>query len=187
MFLFKRKIQQPYTKENIFTFYSRLVTQARQPIFYEDLHIPDTIDGRFEMILLHVFVIIHLYKGKSESDDQFCQDLFDTFFADMDRNFREMGVGDLSVGKKVKKMAESFYGRAYAYDDALCQPEPKSTEDLAAAILKNIYSANDIHQADAQSLASYTQSQIKLFQTQPFTSLINKNPLYSLNIIEILK
>lgn len=186
MFLFKRKNQQPYSKEDMFIFYNRLVAQARQPIFYTDLHIPDTIDGRFEMILLHVFMIIHLFKGKSETDDQFCQDLFDTLFADMDRNFREMGVGDLSVGKKVKKMAESFYGRAFAYDDALAKPETAATDDLTRAILKNIYNSNTTHQIAAQSLALYTQNQINNFQTESFISLMHKNPLYPLNFLENL-
>lgn len=186
MFFFKKQKQQPYSKEDMFVFYNQLVTQARQPAFYTDLHIPDTIDGRFEMILLHVFVIIHLFKGKSETDDQFCQDLFDTFFADMDRNFREMGVGDLSVGKKVKKMAESFYGRAFAYDDALAKPNATATADLTQAILKNIYNLNDKHQMVANRLALYTQNQIKLLQTDSFISLMNKNPLYPLNFLENL-
>ena len=184
MFLFKRQTQQPYSKQELFLFYNKLVEQARQPYFYKELNIPDTVEGRFEMILLHVFVPIHLFKGKSETDDQFCQDLFDAFFADMDRNLREMGVGDLSVGKKVKKLAESFYGRAFAYEEALSLPEPNLTKTLTKTILKNIYDSNESVLREAKSLAVYTKSQVELFKSETFSSLMDINPLYPLNFLE---
>ena len=82
--------------------YDAIVASARQPRFYADLGVPDTLDGRFDMIVLHLFLVLDRMKGE---DEKFRQNLTDYFFMDMDRSLREIGVGDLSVGKKVRKMA----------------------------------------------------------------------------------
>ena len=93
---------------------------ARHPVAYAEWGVPDTLDGRFDMITLHTFLVLDRLKGE---DRAFRQELVDEFFRDMDRSLREMGVGDLSVGKKVRKMAEVFYGRLAAYDKALAGPD----------------------------------------------------------------
>ena len=101
-------------------------------MFYADWGVPDTLDGRFDMISLHAFLVLDRLKGTEQA---FRQGLVDEFFADMDRSLREMGVGDLSVGKKVRKMAEVFYGRVAAYDQALAGPDGA----LEAAIARNVF------------------------------------------------
>ncbi|MFN4142933.1 ubiquinol-cytochrome C chaperone family protein [Aestuariivirga sp.] len=106
---------------------------ARHPVFYADWGVPDTLDGRFDMISLHTFLVLDRLKG---AEAEFRQDLVDELFRDMDRSLREMGVGDLSVGKKVRKMAEVFYGRVAAYDRALAGGEEGA---LDAAIARNIF------------------------------------------------
>ena len=79
--------------------------------------VADTIDGRFEMIVLHLFLVLNRLKGEGVEDLR--QNLTDEFFSDMDRSLRELGVSDVAVGKKVRKIAESYYGRVTAYDRAL--------------------------------------------------------------------
>ncbi|WP_373502245.1 ubiquinol-cytochrome C chaperone family protein [Aestuariivirga sp.] len=105
---------------------------ARHPVLYARWGVADTLDGRFDMITLHTFLALDRLKGVEEG---FRQDLVDELFLDMDRSLREMGVGDISVGKKVRKMAEVFYGRIAAYDQALEGPEGA----LDAAIARNVF------------------------------------------------
>jgi cytochrome b pre-mRNA-processing protein 3 len=118
------------------TLYRGVVAQARQPRFYRDLGVPDTLDGRFDMIILHAYLASRRLKAIGTSAAQeLNQALFDLMFADMDSSLREIGVGDLSVGKKVKAMAQAFYGRVDAYDAGLAVGE----EALAEALRRNLY------------------------------------------------
>ena len=112
--------------------YEAIVAAARHPVFYADWGVADTLDGRFDMISLHGFLVLDRLKGVEEG---FRQNLVDEFFRDMDRSLREMGVGDISVGKKVRKMAEVFYGRAAAYDHALAAGHGA----VAAALERNVF------------------------------------------------
>lgn len=98
--------------------YGAIVAQARQPALYADLGVPDTLEGRFEMIILHLALVLR-HLRTDEEQKAIGQALFDAFCADMDRSLREMGVGDLGVGKRMRKMAEAFYGRAGNYDRGL--------------------------------------------------------------------
>jgi cytochrome b pre-mRNA-processing protein 3 len=109
------------------------VAAARHVRFYEDMAVADTIDGRFDMIVLHLFLVLNRLKGEGVEDLR--QRLTDEFFADMDRSLRELGVSDVAVGKKVRKIAESYYGRVTAYDKALAAG-PAALEE---AISRNIY------------------------------------------------
>src|SRR5579862_8365539 len=99
--------------------YGRIVEHARQPGFFIDGGVPDTVDGRFELICLHAFLYLHRLKRESKRAAPLGQRFFDTMFADFDRSLREMGTGDLSVGREVKRMAEAFYGRVAAYEQGL--------------------------------------------------------------------
>lgn len=113
--------------------YEAIVAAARHVRFYENMGVPDTIDGRFEMIVLHLFLVLNRLKGEGVEDLR--QNLTDEFFADMDRSLRELGVSDVAVGKKVRKIAESYYGRVTVYDKGL-SVGPKMLEE---AISRNIY------------------------------------------------
>lgn len=113
--------------------YEAIVAAARHIRFYEDMGVADTIDGRFEMIVLHLFLILNRLKGEGVEDLR--QNLTDEFFDDMDRSLRELGVSDVAVGKKVRKIAESYYGRVTAYDRAL----PAGPKILEEAVSRNIY------------------------------------------------
>ncbi len=88
--------------------YGRVVEQARQPVFFAGYGVPDTLDGRFELICLHAFLYLHRLKADRPRSAELSQAFFDAMFADLDRALREMGIGDLSVGKHVKRMAQGL-------------------------------------------------------------------------------
>src|ERR1700674_4046258 len=99
--------------------YRRVVEQARQPGFFTDNGVRDTLDGRFELICLHAFLYLHRLKREKPPAAAVGQRFFDAMFADFDRSLREMGTGDLGVGREIKRMAEAFYGRVAAYEQGL--------------------------------------------------------------------
>ena len=124
---------------------------ARHPAFYANWKVADTLDGRFDMIALHTYLVLDRLKG---TEPRFRQALVDEFFRDMDRSLRELGVGDLSVAKRVRKMAEVFYGRITAYDAALAGPETQ----LVDAVARNVFPGEqDV--AVAAPLATYLKDQ----------------------------
>lgn len=115
--------------------YRTVLAQAREPVFYTSYGVPDTVDGRFDLIALHMFFVLHRLKTDDEAAKQLGQALFDTMFADMDRNLREMGAQDLGVGRRVRAMAEALYGRMAAYEAGLAADD----DALAAALRRNLY------------------------------------------------
>lgn len=130
--------------------YAQIVAQARQPVFYARLGVPDTAEGRFDMIVLHAILVMRRLRGEGGAGRDLAQALFDALFRDMDANLREMGVSDVAVPKRVKGMARAFYGRAAAYDGAIDAADRPS---LAVALRRNVYrNATD---ADADRLAGY--------------------------------
>lgn len=134
--------------------YGAIVAQARQESFYEILGVPDTLDGRFDLITLHAVLLMdRLGQSPDPKIRDFAQLVFDEMFAALDMNLREMGVGDLSIAKRVKKMAEVFYGRAGAYRAAL-----KAGDDaaLASAIARNLF-PEGAPKGAPERLAAYVQ------------------------------
>lgn len=114
MMILKRLFRRPGPAPRMV--YEAIVAAARHPMPYAKWGVPDTLDGRFDLITLHAYLVLHRLKGE---DRAFRQDLVDALFRDMDRAMRDLGVSDVSVGKKVRKMAEVFYGRIAAYDQAI--------------------------------------------------------------------
>ncbi len=115
--------------------YDEVVRQARSPSFYTHGGVPDTVDGRFEMVVLHAWLVIGRLTAGGDDARRIAQYLFDAMIVDMDRSLREMGVGDLGVGRKVKAMAEAYYGRSRAYDSALATGDA----DLSGALRRNVF------------------------------------------------
>jgi cytochrome b pre-mRNA-processing protein 3 len=133
--------------------YGTIVTQAREPLFYRDLGVPDTVNGRFDLLVLHLWMVLRRMNS-TEGGVGLSQMLFDRFCDDMDGNLREMGVGDLRVPKRMQAFGEAFYGRAAAYDLALTA----GAEPLAQALCKNILNGEQIEKA--RRLAFYTETAI---------------------------
>jgi len=149
MEIFNRK----KTKDHAHLLYVAIVNQARQPFLFDNFGVPDTVDGRFDMISLHVFLILRKLNTDENKVEGLSQSLFDTMFDDMDRSLREMGAGDLGVGKRVKAMATAFYGRLYAYEKAM---ENEDSELLTGAILRNVFRGEEPRKKDAEKIAKYT-------------------------------
>lgn len=121
--------------------YAQTVAQSRRPALYADLGVPDTVEGRFELYSLHVYLILERLKGQGEAAADTAQALFDTYVSALDHALREMGVGDLSVGKKMRKLGEAFYGRVSSYEAALA--ELPATEALDALLARTVYEGAD--------------------------------------------
>ncbi|WP_421791709.1 ubiquinol-cytochrome C chaperone family protein [Hyphobacterium sp.] len=121
---------------HIESLYDAIVEKARQPFFYTEGEVPDTAEGRFEVIALHVILAIRQLNSEGEAGKDAGQALFEHFFKDMDSALREMGIGDTSIGKKVRAMAEVFYGRFKAYAKA---SDAGDADQLAEAISRNVF------------------------------------------------
>jgi cytochrome b pre-mRNA-processing protein 3 len=113
--------------------YIALVARARNPFFYESLGVPDTLDGRFEMVLLHLFLLQHRLLGETALDE-FGRELSELFFADMDRSVRELGVADTGVRYRIKAMAKAYHGRLIAYTTSIADEEM-----LRGALARNLF------------------------------------------------
>ena len=147
-----RKPQIP--QGTIEAIYGMIVAQAREPLFYRDLGVPDTVNGRFDLLVLHLWLVLRRLQSTEGGGGGLSQALFDRFCEDMDGNLREMGVGDLKVPKRMQAFGEAFYGRTAAYDVALTA----GAEQLAQALNKNILNGGQVD--SARRLAAYAQAAI---------------------------
>jgi cytochrome b pre-mRNA-processing protein 3 len=95
-------------RETALRLYQSIVDQARNPVFFTYFGVPDTFDGRFELVALHGFLVFNRLKAEGDKAADLAQELFDVMFTDFDRSLREMGVGDLGVGRHIKTMAQGF-------------------------------------------------------------------------------
>lgn len=146
--------------------YIATVEQARRPMFYAVWGVPDSAIGRFDVIALHCFLVLHRLKGEAAAQkfsEAFCETLFD----DMDRNLREMGVGDLSVGKKVRKLAEGFFGRAAAYEIAVVGDDDR----LCDALIRNLYAEDGPDRDTLLQIADYVRRSVAVLASQDLAAL----------------
>ena len=149
--------------------YGRIIERARDPAFYLAAEVPDSFDGRFELLALHAFLVLHRLKREHAASAIFAQELFDTMFADLDRTLREMGAGDLGVGPRIKAMARGFYGRIAAYERGLAD-EPA----LAAALRRNLYgTAPAASEGAVAMMARYVQRQAAALAALPLATLLD--------------
>ncbi len=153
--------------------YALAVEQARQPDFYTALGVADRIDARFELYTLHVLILFLRLKQDGERGEVAAQKLFDTYISSLDNTLRELGVGDVSVGKKMRKLGESLYGRMNAYEG------PLSAEDegaLAASLAKNVYESVDAETGAA--MARYAVTSRRNLAAQSFET-VSKAPAWA--------
>ncbi len=164
--------------------YERVVAQARQPGFYRDGGVPDTVDGRFELIALHAFLVLHRLKTDTGDTEELGQALFDVMFQDMDQSLRELGAGDMGVGPRVKRMAQGLFGRIAAYEAGLSGPgaelgaelgaEPGAElgaepgTELEAALRRNLFGTVTPEPEQVQAMAAYLRGAVDaLTQWEP--------------------
>ena len=130
--------------------YALAVEQARQPEFYTDLGVQDRIDARFELYTLHVLLLYVRLRKAGDREAELAQDIFDHYVSALDNVLRELGVGDVGVGKKMRKLGEALYGRMTTYEKALTDGD---REALVAAIARNDFETDNSESASA--LARY--------------------------------
>ncbi len=144
--------------------YIATVDAARAPVFYRDLDVADTIEGRYEMIVLHVVLLVRRLRAGGPEYDRLSQAVVDYMASDLDRSIRELGVGDLSVGKFMKTLGQGLYGRAKAYDEALDLSDAERLED---ALLRNIYDGYEPPAGALAAIARYVRTQQDHLAGQP--------------------
>jgi len=134
------------------TLYAGLVDQARRPALYRDLGVADRIDARFELYVLHLSLLLARLKGEGEAGAEIGQAVFDTFVGALDDALRELGVGDLSVAKKMRKLGEAVYGRILGYQKAV---EAQDREALSGLLARAVF-AEESQTEQASGLVDYT-------------------------------
>ncbi len=143
--------------------YVTLVNQSRSEFFYKDMGVADTLDGRFDIIVLHLFILTtRLQKDSPEM----LRAIWEVFFSDMDRNLREMGASDTGIGKRVKKMVQAFYGRIEAYDKAYGSAEFKES------LKRNLYRGQDVGEEKLAAMAEYVGGAIEYLKAQDIVALL---------------
>jgi len=151
--------------------YEAATRQARQPGFYLALGAPDTVEGRFELYSLHVVLLLHRLKGEGGEASEAAQALFDTYVSALDNTLREMGVGDLSVAKKMRKLGEAFYGRAKAYEAVLAA---RDRTELAALIQRTVFA--EASSDGCGKLADYVLAGADSLAAQPLGDVLEARP-----------
>ena len=144
----------PTSRElSIACLYGVIVAQARRPVFYQLYHVPDTVTGRLEMIMLHLILVLRHFQQLDTVSRGLGQALFDRVCSDMDDNMREMGVGDLAVPRKMRRIGDAFYARQALYGSALAHG---TNGELTAALARYVYGSRaDAHAATR--LADYSR------------------------------
>ena len=150
-----------------FVLYGLAVKAARDPYYYESMGVPDTLDGRFDLVGLHACLLIRRLRTLPKPGAAIAQAVFDAMFSDMDINLRELGVGDMTVARNVRAMWEAFHGRATVYEAALANGDPAALE---AAVARNVWRGEPAPNAGA--LAHIIMEQMAALDAVPSESLL---------------
>jgi cytochrome b pre-mRNA-processing protein 3 len=144
--------------------YVSLVVQARKPFFYQECGVSDTVDGRFDVIVLHIFLLTQRLKMDSP---EFLRAVWEVFFSDMDRSLREMGASDTGIGKRIKKMVQAFYGRIDSY-----QKTVSDKDAFKESLERNLYRETMVDDSQIYALMSYILRNSEHLQTQDIPTII---------------
>ncbi len=150
--------------------YAAIMAQARQPVFYTEYGVPDTPEGRYELLVLHAFLLFHRLKSAKEEIRKTGQAVFDLMFTDIEMSLRETGIGDMGIPRRVKALARAFYGRAAAYDEAL---EQNDTGKLHEAVGRNFVSNGEGAGPDVKRLSAYLLESVEVLAAQATDRIIS--------------
>ncbi len=168
--MFSRLFKRTSHERTVAGLYGRIVAQARETGFFAVANVPDTVEGRFELVALHAWLVMRRLRDQGPEAAAFNQALFDFMFADMDLNLRELGVSDMKVGEKVKDLASHFYGRINAYEGAM---KPDAAPDaLAQALDRNLYGSTLPDPADVATMEAYVRAQAAALDSFPPARLL---------------
>lgn len=161
------KAKNPY-EQNARAVYAKALEHVRDPAFYTTFGVPDTFDGRFEVLLVHVFMVMEAAGYGNRAADDFNQALFDVMFADMDQTMRERGIGDMGIPKHMRKMMKAFNGRMHAYQAAF------KDGGLYEALSRNLYGTLDKPDDRAvQGFCAYFKDNMAALKAVGFDALIS--------------
>lgn len=145
--------------------YETAILNTRDIVFYKDYGVPDTFDGRFDLLLLHIYIQLNRIMD-ADDYDAVSQKLFDITFRDMDQTLREMGIGDMGITKHLKRMMKAFNGRVHAYQDAL-----EEKQDMNEVLKRNLYGTlDDISEKKVSKMAAFIKVNIENKDTSSFAN-----------------
>lgn len=161
-------------KEAAEKIYDAIVAQSRNPGFYIRCGVPDTLSGRFDMLVIHMFVVLQILKLGGREGQLLAQEIVEAFIREMDTMVRDLGVSDRNVPKEVRKIAQLFYGQLLAYSTAL---QRNDTKGLSAEVWKSFQPADAASEASvaSESISVYIQQSIKSIQEMPLNMLLQGN------------
>jgi len=131
--------------------YREIAGQARDPAFYLSFGVPDTLDGRFEMLCLHAFLVFRHLKDAGEGAKNLAQAIYDEMFQDLDASLRDLGAADMGLGRRIKAMTEGLNGRIQAYQRGL----EGSHGELRQAIERNVFGTVKARPEDVEAMTRY--------------------------------
>jgi len=149
--------------------YNGLVAHARHPAFYLSYGVPDTMLGRFEMICLHSYLLFRRLGKTDDAGRELSQAVHDLMFGDFDRTLREQGIGDMGIGKRVKKLAKNLYGRIAAYEAGLAGEKA----ELADALQRNLYGSVTPSDEEVEAMIVYIKDAIEGLDAQQTTDIMS--------------
>ena len=155
--------------------HASVVAAAREPALFREFAAPDTLPGRFELIVLHAALVLRRLRGEGREGAALGQELFDATFRALEANLREIGVGDISVPKRMKAMARAFYDGAKAYDAALDGPDEGR---LAAELARIVYAGEPRDPEAPARLAVYVRRSEAALAAQDRADLLSKGPAF---------
>jgi cytochrome b pre-mRNA-processing protein 3 len=146
--------------------YGAIVAQARNAVFYRDYQVPDSVNGRLELVLLHTVLTVRRFSQESAQRAR-GQAQFDHFCSETDAALREMGVGDLTVPKQMRKLGEAFYSRRSSLDEGLAGADPAPL----AGMLERVLGEGEATRPDVARLAAYLRTAAQHLEGQPAEAL----------------
>lgn len=176
--VFSRLFGRDPAQDAALKLHAALATQARQPAFYATHGVPDTLDGRFDCLALHAFLVLDRLKSEEGKEAAaLAQHLVDAFVEDMDRSVRELGVGDMGVARRVKQMAQALYGRAAVYSAALNDDDPAA---LAEALKRNLFGTVEAPpEAGMAAIARYMRASRAALAKTDLAALMAGAPVFA--------
>lgn len=162
--------------EIVETLYERVAAAARRPTLYRDLGVPDTVEGRFEMMTLHAHVVVRRLRALPDPAGDLAQDLVDRIFAGFDAALRELGVGDIVVPKRMKTLASAFLGRSKAYEQAIL--DVGDDRALHEALARNVFNSAPGHEAGTHALVGLVRDTVAAFEALGFDDFVAARVVY---------
>jgi cytochrome b pre-mRNA-processing protein 3 len=157
------------------TAHAAIVEQSRRPFLYRELGAPDSLPGRFEVLVLHAALYLRRLRGEGPEAQALGQEVFDVLFRALDANLREIGIGDLTVPKKMNSMVRSFYDGAATYDSALDAGDEAALE---AALARIVYGGAPADPHAPAGLAAYVRRAEKALAAQPASEFVTRGPSF---------